>query len=139
MMIHHTSSEEETIAIATKFAATLPPRAIVLLDGTLGMGKSVFARALIRALVGNPELTVPSPTFTLVQTYDSPKGEIAHFDLYRLKAPEELYEIGWEDAQSNALCLIEWPERLGYLTPKTAIRIHIEGTENNNERKITIT
>ena len=124
-------SEEETAQIAAKLAPELGPGDIVCLHGNLGMGKSVFARALIRALTENPEQEVPSPTFTLVQTYESKTGEIWHFDLYRLKDPDEVYELGWEDALSQAISLIEWPERLGYLLPPDRLDIRFTTTPDN--------
>jgi tRNA threonylcarbamoyladenosine biosynthesis protein TsaE len=83
-------------------------------------------------------LNVPSPTFTLIQTYNTELGEVYHFDLYRLKSPEELYEIGWEDALSSGILLVEWPERLGYLTPKTAISVTIQSGKTPESRSITI-
>lgn len=119
------NSEDETAQHAQNLAPTLRPGDVLCLHGNLGMGKSVFARALIRALTGNPEQDVPSPTFTLVQTYDSPSGEIWHFDLYRLKDPEEVYELGWEDALSGAISIIEWPERLGPLLPENRTNLYI--------------
>jgi len=137
-MIYKTSSEEETIKAAAAFAATLKPRDIILLNGNLGMGKSVFSRAVIRAITHNPELDVPSPTFTLAQTYDTPLGDIWHFDLYRLKDPEELYEIGWEDALSSGIVLVEWPDRLDYLTPKKSITVTLAQGETPTSRVITV-
>lgn len=125
-MILNTDSEHETIEAARDFAITLRPRDIVLLKGDLGVGKSVFSRGVIRTLTGDEHLDVPSPTFTVVQTYDAPKAEIYHFDLYRLKSPEELYEIGWEDALSGGILLIEWPDKLGYLKPKTFIEVDLK-------------
>lgn len=122
------NSENETAQHAQNLAPMLLPGDIVCLHGNLGVGKSVFARALIRALTKNPAQDVPSPTFTLVQTYDSPAGEIWHFDLYRLKNPEEVYELGWEDALSGAISIIEWPERLGPLLPAARTDIHITAT-----------
>lgn len=137
-MIYKTSSEEETIKVAAEFAATLKLRDIILLNGDLGMGKSVFSRAVIRAITHNPDLDVPSPTFTLAQTYDTPLGDIWHFDLYRLKDPEELYEIGWEDALSSGIVLVEWPERLAYLTPKKSITVTLAQGETPASRVITV-
>lgn len=137
-MNYTTHSEAETAAAAADFAATLRPHDIVLLNGDLGMGKSVFSRAILRALTRMPELDVPSPTFTLVQTYDTPKGEVYHFDLYRLKDPEELYEIGWEDALSTGILLVEWPDRLGYLRPKQAVSVTLAAGETPQSRIITI-
>jgi tRNA threonylcarbamoyladenosine biosynthesis protein TsaE len=104
-------SEEATARLAADIAPLLHPGQVILLRGPLGGGKTVFARALIRALTGEKDLEVPSPTFTLVQTYDTPNAPIWHFDLYRLKSPEEIYELGWEDAFSG-ITLVEWPERI---------------------------
>ena len=137
-MIFNSTSEDDTIRFAAEFAATLAPRDIVLLNGDLGLGKSVFSRAIIRALMQNPDLNVPSPTFTLVQTYEAAVGDIYHFDLYRLKDPEELYEIGWEDALSSGILLVEWPDRLDYLTPKKYITVTLTQGETATSRVITI-
>lgn len=137
-MIFNTNSEQETIIVAQEFAATLRPHDIVLLNGDLGLGKSVFSRGIIRTLMNNENIDVPSPTFTLVQTYDTPKGDVYHFDLYRLKTPEELYEIGWEDALHSGIILIEWPERLGFLKPKTYIQIDIKSGASSDARFISI-
>ena len=90
------ASENETLERAAAFAHMLEPRDVVLLNGDLGAGKTAFTRQIIRTLTNNPELAVPSPTFTLVQTYDSPKMDIWHFDLYRLSDPDEIFELGWE-------------------------------------------
>ncbi len=109
-------SEKETISIAETLADKIEGGDILLLEGPLGAGKSVFARALIRALCANPALEVPSPTFTLVQLYDTKdKGPLYHFDLYRIEDTEELYELGWEEALSEGILLIEWPNRLDFL------------------------
>ncbi len=117
-------SEEDTIAHAQNFAPDLSAGDVICLYGDLGMGKSVFARGLIRALTATPQQEVPSPTFTLVQTYDSAQGEIWHFDLYRLQNPDEVYELGWEEALGSAISIIEWPTRLGDLLPPDRIDIH---------------
>lgn len=113
------ASEQDTISLATDFAQKLTRGDVILLDGDLGAGKSVFARAVIRALVGDEALEVPSPTFTLVQTYDSPRGELYHFDLYRLNDPEDIFELGWEEALTG-ISLVEWPDRLGGYRPKNS-------------------
>ena len=135
MAVFQTSSESETTALAAKIAAEAKAGDIFLLEGPLGAGKSVFARGFIRALCGE-ETDVPSPTFTLLQTYEAPKASLWHFDLYRLEHPEDIYEIGWEEAFSNIM-LVEWPERLGRLIPKSVTRITIE-TLSGESRKITI-
>lgn len=131
---HDAHSEADTIRVATEFAKTLKPGDIVTLHGDLGAGKSVVCRAVIRALAGDPALDVPSPTFPLLQTYDTPRGEVWHFDLYRLKEPEEIYELGWEEALSGGIVLIEWPEKLGGLLP--ARRIHVSIEESGGEGRI---
>ncbi len=136
MTICTSQCEQDTITIAQKLAHTLNKNEIILLTGTLGAGKSVFARALIRALTGNPDIDVPSPTFTLVQNYEAKNGTpIDHYDLYRLEDPEEIYELGWEDSISEGITIVEWPERLGNLTPPNALKISIE-IDNNEERVI---
>lgn len=119
------NNEEETAQHARAFAATLRMGDVVCLYGDLGLGKSVFARALIRHLVGDATLDVPSPTFTLVQLYDTQTGPLWHFDLYRLKEPDEVYELGWEEALAEAINIIEWPEKLGSLLPARRINIHL--------------
>ncbi len=116
------------LAATGRLAARLAPLAragdAILLEGPLGAGKSAFARAFLRALAGDPTLEVPSPSFTLVQSYDLPGGAIAHhFDLYRLDGPADLRELGWEEAREG-IVLVEWPERLGAgLRPAEALTI----------------
>jgi len=102
---------EATGALGARIAPLLAPGEAVLLYGPLGMGKSTLARGLIRALT-RPDEDVPSPTFTLVQFYET-APPIAHFDLYRLSRPEEAFEIGLDEALDDGAALIEWPERLG--------------------------
>jgi len=116
--------EAATAALAARLAPRLRPGDIVLLSGDLGAGKSFLARALIRAATGEPELEVPSPTFTLVQMYDLPAGPLWHFDLYRLGAPEEVLELGWDEARQG-ICLVEWPDRLGGLIPPDRLKIEL--------------
>ena len=116
--------EAATEALAARLAARLQPGDTVLLAGDLGAGKSFLARALIRAASGEPGLEVPSPTFTLVQSYDLPVGPLWHFDLYRLTAPEEVLELGWDEARLG-ICLVEWPDRLGPLTPVDRLKIEL--------------
>ena len=124
-MKYLSQSEKDTISFAKKFAKTLKGNEIVALWGTLGMGKTVFSKAVIQELTGKKE-DVPSPTFTLLQTYDTPLGEVFHFDFYRLKTPQEAYEIGIEEALQDHICLIEWPEKIGNLLPKKAVNICFE-------------
>ena len=102
---------EATTRLGQAIAPLLEPGEAILLYGPLGMGKSTLARGLIRALT-RPDEDVPSPTFTLVQFYES-DPPIAHFDLYRLSRPDEAFEIGLNEALDEGCALIEWPERLG--------------------------
>lgn len=133
------ADETATHHFAADLAARLRPGDAVLLEGDLGAGKTTLARALIRHLKNDPGLTVPSPTFTLVQVYDTPSSPLWHFDLYRLKDPDEIYELGWEDAASG-ICLIEWPERLGPLTPRRALTVSLTIPEGAPAaRQITVT
>ena len=138
-MSHFTShSEEETRAIAARLAQNCKGNEVFLLQGTLGAGKSVFARAFVRSLM-QADIDVPSPTFTLVQSYETPKGPLWHFDLYRLQEPDEIFEIGWEDALTSGIVLIEWPERLGPYTPPKAQYITLRiGNDGPNHREIEV-
>ena len=131
-------SEKETIHLAQELAVRLRPGAVVLLKGPLGSGKSVFARGLIRALAGDPALEVPSPTFTLVQRYETPAGPVSHFDLYRIKDFSEVFELGWEDALYEGLTLVEWPERLGGLTPKGAVTVCFEAVPGHPDSRLVV-
>jgi tRNA threonylcarbamoyladenosine biosynthesis protein TsaE len=115
--------ESETQRLGEKLAAIARPGDVLLLEGQLGAGKSSLARAFIRALMGDSRLAVPSPTFTLVQSYETPGGaEIFHYDLWRLDGPGALEELGWDEALSG-ITLVEWPDRLGDLTPSHAWRL----------------
>ena len=98
---------------------------VIALSGEVGAGKTTFARFFIRALGGADE-DVPSPTFTLAQSYALAGAEVWHFDLYRLEAPEEAYELGIEEAFAHAISLIEWPERLGSLLPPESLEVRLE-------------
>ncbi len=111
-------------ALARRLAPCLATGDMLALRGDLGAGKSTFARALIRALVGKA-IDVPSPTFTLVQMYETAQFPIRHFDLYRLSKPEELEELGWDEARAAGLVIVEWPERLAVL-PMEALTIKID-------------
>jgi len=97
----------------------------VLLEGPLGAGKTAFARALLRAVLDDPALEVPSPSYTLVQTYAAPNLTLHHFDLWRLDGPGALAELGWEEARQDVV-LVEWPDRLGPLRPADALTIRLD-------------
>lgn len=134
------ASEAATAAFSAEVATRLRPGDVVLLEGDLGAGKTAFTRALIRSMAGQPEANVPSPTFTLVQTYDTATATIWHFDLYRLKDPDEIFELGWEDARSGGISIIEWPERLGPYLPKHALTISLHPVASQPlARTITLT
>ncbi len=136
MPIHHTDSEAETAALAASLARTCRAGDLFLLTGPLGAGKSVFSRAFIQTLCG-ADTEVPSPTFTLVQNYECAKGTIWHFDLYRLEDPDEIFELGWEEAMVDGITLVEWPQKLGPYVPMMATRITIEPLDQD-KRKITV-
>lgn len=116
---------EATDALAERFAKVLTPGDTLLLSGALGAGKTHLARALIRAVLGNPQEPVPSPTFTLVQIYEAPQVTIWHADLYRLTDPGELDELGLFEAVDDAIRLIEWPDRLAQDWPENALLLHL--------------
>lgn len=125
-------NETETGSMASEIAKVMSPGDIIALDGTLGAGKTAFARAFINSLPGEIE-EVPSPTFTLVQTYHRGDVEVWHFDLYRLEAADDAIELGIEDAFAEAISLIEWPDKLGPYLPSRHLRIrliHQGGTDN---------
>ena len=120
--------ETATEQLGATLAARLKMGDIVGLKGDLGAGKTTLARAILRAAANDPDLIVPSPTFTLVEIYDTARGPIWHFDLYRLDRPEQVYELGWEEALSQGIVLLEWPERLGPLLPRhLSVTLEIEG------------
>lgn len=126
---------DETDALAHRIAGTLRPADCLLLSGPVGAGKSHVCRAVIRAMT-TPEQEVPSPTYTLMQGYEGTQGAIWHMDLYRLAEPEELMELGVDEMLDDAICLIEWPERLGTLTP--ARHVHIALAQAGEGRDATI-
>jgi len=126
-----------TEALAARLAAQARPGDCILLEGPLGAGKSTFARAFIRAAAGEPDLEVPSPTFTLVQAYDTSKGEIFHYDLWRLDGPDALAELDWDDAL-NAIVLVEWPDRLGPVRPADTLTVELAMGEGD-ARRATLT
>ena len=127
---------DATDHLARLMARHLQAGDTVLLSGPVGAGKSQFARAFIRAHFG-PSEDVPSPSFTLVQVYHNDLIEIWHSDLYRLTHPDEVQELGLEQAMEQAICLIEWPDRLGQMRPKRPIDLRL--TPKGAGRDVTIT
>src|SRR5580704_1662034 len=111
------ANEQSTRRLAADVAAMLAPGDVVTLSGDLGAGKTTFARAVIRRLAGDETLEVPSPTFTLLQTYRLPRFPVVHADLYRIADPQELIELGFDEACEDAVALVEWPERGADLMP----------------------
>ena len=133
-------SEEELRRLAHLLAPMAHAGDCITLEGDLGAGKSVFARAFIRTAMGDEALDVPSPTYTLVQTYapPSPRPEIWHVDLYRVEKEQEITELGLEDALGDAVLLIEWPERLGAETPEDRLAVMIGPGESGDKRTVTL-
>jgi tRNA threonylcarbamoyl adenosine modification protein YjeE len=125
------ASEAATRRAGAALAAALRPGDTVALSGPLGAGKSAFARAAVRTRLGDPEAEVPSPSYTLVNVYDAPGGEVWHADLYRLADVSEAAELGLEEAADHAVLLIEWPERMGEALPprRLDIALGIAGPE----------
>lgn len=125
---------EATANLATRLGAELSNGDCLLLSGIIGAGKTHFARSLIQSQMTVPE-DVPSPTFTLVQTYDLPNGELWHSDLYRLSSLDEIEELGLISAFESAICLIEWPDRLAELTPAAALQISLALDPNEDDAR----
>jgi tRNA threonylcarbamoyladenosine biosynthesis protein TsaE len=120
--------ERATDQLGATLAARLRIGDVVGLKGELGAGKTTLARAILRAAAEDARLIVPSPTFTLVEVYETPLGSFWHFDLYRLETPEQVFELGWEEALAGGISLIEWPERLGPLLPKhLSVTLEVDG------------
>ena len=117
--------EAATLEIAAAQAAWLEPGDFVGLTGDLGAGKTTFARGLIRALAGVRDLEAPSPTFTLMQVYDAPRGPVVHADFYRLRGPRELENLGWDEAVADAIAIVEWPERVAEALPADRLEVEI--------------
>lgn len=127
-------SPEATAAFAARLSDRVGPGDLLCLDGDLGAGKTHFARALIQHRQAAPE-DVPSPSFTLVQTYDTPDGEVWHADLYRLSDPWEVAELGLADAFDAALCLVEWPDRMAPDLPDRALWISLRMVPDDAEAR----
>jgi len=129
-------SEPATAALAAWLAPMLKAGDVVALSGPLGAGKTAFARALIRALTGAEE--VPSPTFTLVQSYEGAAGRIHHFDLYRVASPDELVEIGWDEAPADGIVLVEWPVRAGARLPARRLDLEFQYGATPDARRVRV-
>src|SRR3954463_4857699 len=140
MTVIELPDEAATAAFATRLARLARRGDVIALEGELGAGKTSFARAFIRARA-NGETggeTVPSPTFTLVQIYEVGDVPIWHIDAYRLRDPDEIWELGIEDGFRDGISLIEWPERLGSLIPARRLRIILSDAGPPNARRAAI-
>src|SRR5271157_979030 len=118
--------EASMLGFAAAQAAWLEPGDFVALSGDLGAGKTTFARGLIRALVEAPTLEAPSPTFTLMQIYDAPRGPVVHADFYRLRGVRELENLGWDEAIAGAIAIVEWAERIRAALPADRLEVRIQ-------------
>lgn len=130
-------NEAATAALAARIATVAGRGDVIALKGDLGVGKTTFARAFIHAR-GAVDEEVPSPTFTLVQIYETPDAAIWHFDLYRLNAADEAWELGIEEAFASGIALIEWPERLGLLLPRYCLEIALEFGDGPEARRAVV-
>ncbi len=131
---------DATTGLAARIAPLLRPGDVILLHGPIGAGKTHFARSVIQArlaALGQHE-DVPSPTFTLIQTYIAGDAEIWHADLYRLSRADEIAELGLEQAFDSAICLVEWPDRLGPLRPDQALDLTLTPDPVTDARKAVL-
>ena len=131
--------EPALLRLGEMLALALRRGDVVRLEGDLGTGKTTLARSIIRALVGDDAAEVPSPTFALLQHYDTPRLSLAHLDLYRLGSAAELLELGIEDAISDGAVLVEWPQRAGAALPATGITIRLAESDGGARRDVLIT
>lgn len=130
------ASPDETARYAAHLGADLVPGDTVLLHGPVGAGKTHFARQLIQSLLMIPE-DVPSPTFTLVQVYETTAGPMWHTDLYRISSTFEIEELGLLEAFETAICLVEWPDRLAEMAPKRALNLIFAQGSGEDARNLT--
>lgn len=121
------ATEEETRQFGTALSERLGPGDVIGLNGPLGAGKSVLARSIIRAYMKDPDLLVPSPSFTLIQIYEPPnQAPVWHVDLYRLEQPDDLWELGLDDAFGDSVMLVEWPDRAESFLPENSLMLTID-------------
>ena len=129
-------SAEQTETVARVLSKNVQSGDTILLSGPVGAGKTHFGRSFIKSLLIEDE-DVPSPTFTIVQTYETHVGDVWHADLYRLSSEQEIEELGLSDAMVDAICLIEWPDRLGNYTPDDALCINLMPADLLDARTLT--
>ena len=137
-MSHLLADDAATEALGAELAGSLKPGDLVVLEGDLGAGKTALARAIIRRLAGDPTLDVPSPTFALVQPYDTAKGLILHADLYRLGDPREVEELGLLD-NPDAIALVEWAERSPEIMAAATLKVTLSIPPGGAGRLVTLT
>lgn len=133
-------SENNLVEVAAEFSQTLNKGDVVLFHGDLGAGKTTFCRALIQHLCGD-QTVVPSPTFNLVQIYETDDQILHHYDLYRLpeeNAEDDILELGWTDSMNDAITLVEWPDRLGTLAPPKAVHITLKIDHQSSSKRTVI-
>ena len=133
----HLADDQATATLGGALAGRLTPGDLVLLDGGLGAGKTALARAIIRALAGDAALEVPSPSFALVQPYETVKGPVLHADLYRLRSEAEVDELGLFD-RPDAIVLVEWPERAPGLAGRATMSIRLDVPSDRAGRDVEI-
>lgn len=132
------ADDAATAALGAEIAARLRPGDLVLLSGGLGAGKTALARSIVRTLVGDATLDVPSPSFALVQPYEAASGPVLHADLYRLRDPREIDELGLFD-RADAIVLVEWPERSPDLASLATMSVALTVPADGNGRLVEIT
>ena len=130
--------EAATAALGTRIGEQLETGDLVALQGLIGAGKTTLARAILRARLGDPDLDVPSPTFTLAQSYEGPRGPVVHADLYRLGGEGELIELGVEDWRDQAALVVEWPERAPGLLGRPRLDVALELDAETGGRRVTL-
>ncbi len=131
-------SEAQLLCLGVDLAFIAKRGDLLALSGELGAGKTTLARAIIHALSGDRSEEIPSPTFTLVQTYSTPRMSVAHFDLYRLGAPGELEELGLELALRSGIAIVEWPEQAGDLLPTDRLDVRLDDSGDGASRRVTL-
>jgi tRNA threonylcarbamoyladenosine biosynthesis protein TsaE len=130
------ASEKDTVALGAALAVDARRGDVIALRGPLGAGKTTLARGFIQKIVGTAEEVV-SPTFTLVQVYDTADVPIWHFDLYRLDNPEDAWELGFEEALATGISVIEWPERLGALLPAARLDVVLSSKGDKRQAELS--
>jgi tRNA threonylcarbamoyladenosine biosynthesis protein TsaE len=128
-------TERELVDWGTRLGRQITPPLVITLDGDLGAGKTTLARAICTGYGVRDDVT--SPTFAIVHVYDAPKSPVYHIDLFRIAAPRELQNIGWDDiVQGDALLIIEWPERAGELLPRDHVPIELQHVQDDPGRRV---